>query len=105
MKENIIRIDIEKRINKNFKYSKYKENGMFILLLENGEDVDLSNYTAKVLFEKLGGDIFTINCNITNNVINVPLQDIVLEKNEKISFEIVLTGKRQRVTTFRMCLI
>lgn len=104
IKNKIIKIDIEKSIQKVFEYKRYKDDGtMFFSILEDNQEVDLSGYTAKVYCQS-HNKIFSIQCNILNNIVEFPLtEDISLEKGV-VSFEIVFTNKRQKVTTFRMYL-
>lgn len=103
-KNKIIKIDIEKSMPKVFEYKKYKNDGVMIFsILENNQEVDLSDYTARI-YCQTHNKSFSVQCNITNNTVEFPLtEDIFLEKGT-VSFEIVFVGKSQRVTTFRMYL-
>lgn len=104
MKTNVESIDIEKSTRKNFKYKKYASKGSLpIRILENGKNVDLSSYVAKVFF-KFSNDIISLPCDIDGNTINIPLKKEYFTKKEKIPFEITLENDEQRVTTFMMYL-
>ena len=104
MRENARRIDIEKSTGETFKQKDYKDKGFIpVIILENEEEVDLSNYRAKVLFEISNEEVDEKQCEIVDNVIKVNIEDIGII-NDSIPFEIILNGNNQRVTTFVMYL-
>ena len=104
MKTNVESIDIEKSTRKIFKYKKYASKGsLSIRILENGKNVDLSNYVAKVFF-KFSNDIISLPCSIDGNTIAIPLKEEYFTKKGKVPFEITLESDEQRVTTFMMYL-
>ena len=105
MRKEASRIDIEKSIATVFKYKDYKEKGYIpIIILEDEEEVDLSNYKARVFFEISVDEILEKTCEITNNVIKIDLDKNIFIEKGKLPFEIVLDGNNQRVTTFKMYL-
>ena len=104
MRENVRRIDIEKSTGETFKQKDYKDKGFIpVVILENGKEVDLSNYRAKVLFEISNEEINEKQCEIIDNMIKVNIENFGNIKTT-IPFEIVLNGNNQRVTTFVMYL-
>lgn len=104
MRENVRRIDIEKSTCETFKKQEFSDKGFIpIIILENGEEVELLDYKAKVLFEISNENIDEEQCEIVDNVIKVNIKDIGII-NDSIPFEIILNGNNQRVTTFVMYL-
>lgn len=103
--ERVTRIDIEKSFFEVFKYRFYKDKKRIpIIILENEEVVDLSEYKAKVYFKFPNDDILFFDCIIEKNILYIPLSDKYFTKEERVVFEIVFTGKEQIVTTFKMYL-
>lgn len=103
--ERVTRIDIEKSFFEVFKYRFYKDKKRIpIIILENEEVVDLSEYKAKVYFKFPNDNILSFDCTIENNTVYIPLKDEYFTKEERVVFEIVFTGKEQIVTTFKMYL-
>lgn len=103
--ERITRIDIEKGIFEVFKYKFFKDKeNLPLIILENEETVDLSDYEAEVYFKFSNDDILHFPCSIENNIVNIPLKKEYFTKEERVVFEIVFTGNEQIVTTFKMYL-
>lgn len=105
MNRRIERVDIEKSISQVFKYRFYKEKECLpIIILEDGEVVDLSEYKANVYFKFPNDNILSFPCLIIDNVVEIPLKNEHFTKEERVIFEIVFTNDNQRVTTFKMYL-
>ena len=98
-------IDIDKSISQVFKYREFKkEDYIPIVILEDEEIVNLTEYEAIVYFRFSNDNVKSFQCPIINNVVQVPLKEEYFTKKEKVLFEIVFTNDTQRVTTFKMYL-
>lgn len=105
-KNKVILIDIERNAPKSFKYEEYKKNNFIkFSILENNNEIDLSEYTAEIFFKLSNGNTSSVTCDIVENLVHLPLYKIPFEKGKNITFEIVFKGKKQRVTTFKMYLV
>ena len=105
MTDKTIILDINKNILKKEKYKRYSENSLLqVTIKENDNDVDLTNYTAKVYFELPNGEVLNFPCDIINNQVNVNLTNDLFLNKGNVYFEIILNNSIQKVTTFITCL-
>lgn len=105
MKNNIIIIGIETNNRKIIKYEKFKDKGSInFLIFENGDKIDLSQYTATFYFKFPSGKVRSTKGEIINDMITLPLSDSFFDEKGDTIFEIVFLGKKQKVTTFKMYL-
>ena len=73
-------------------------------IFEDGEEIDLSQYTATFFFKFPSKKIESMGGEITNNMVVLPLSDDFFNEKGDTTFEIAFTGKKQKVTTFKMYL-
>ena len=105
MKDNIISIGIEAKSHKILKYKDFKKYGFInFSIFEDGEEIDLSQYTATFFFKFPSKKIESMGGEITNNMVVLPLSDDFFNEKGDTTFEIAFTGKKQKVTTFKMYL-
>lgn len=105
MRDRIAIIDISEEKFKVLSYKQYDKNNLLqIVIIENKNIVNISNYIVTVYFELPSGKTYKKNGTIENNTINVILTSGILSECGKVIVEVELSNAYRVVTTFSMYL-
>lgn len=105
MRTRIVEIDIDSSSLRILKYKQYDHNNLLkVIVKENKQFVDLSNYTIRAFFEFPNGNVLQRNTTLVDGEINILLESIVLQHCGKTSLEIVLSNGKEIVSTFTIYL-
>ena len=105
MRTRIVEIDIDSSSLRILKYKQYDHNNLLkVIVKENKQFVDLSNYTIRAFFEFPNGNTLQRNATLVDGEINILLESIVLQYCGKTSLEIVLSNGKEIVSTFTIYL-
>ena len=105
MRERTIKVDLDVKEVKILKYKQYDHNLLLkIIVCENKQSIDLSNYNAKAFFELPDKTVIQRNLKINNSIIHITLEDIILSQSGKTSLEVTVSNESQIVTFFTLYL-
>ncbi len=104
MRERTITVDINKNYHKSLNYKQYDNNNVLnIVIKEDGNLVDITNYTARAFYQLPSKTVIQRNTTKNGkNTIKLKIDKVILAESGRISLEVVINNIDTVVTTFTL---